>query len=444
LDRAEVKLPRDFNGASLAEVGDKLRFMQARPGDHICLPFQCPNCQSQNIRGVDIEPGVAEDEAFECVVIRATLDAFGSRTPSTVKSHVREVEFMIKYGKALRFDPFPPLGPYPLYQHLGMLQAILVEMRSMEKGRGKDGERVKYGTARGQRSTQTVLWQSSPASGADITLSTGNIKGRYVATVCPSESRWYQRFETGISVRIGDVVSQDRAFTLEVLLALLEMYEEEWQEYKYAVPKKTICACMFLLVSCLGGMRGFEVMWTDLAALRYDVNYCNTLEDESAVAWPIIGRFKARDGFLDCYMIPIAGTTKSGIKFFEWTQRFLGRLAMEGEVDGWAFKRANGERALASDYRDDIFKKLEKIQATTNLIDPGCDIWEDYGVQRSGRRCFVLVSTINKIPKHVMELQCRWTTDRQNGVRTVQRTMIHNYSEVRNMKEVLIRPSKAF
>ena len=27
-----------------------------------------------------------------------------------------------------------------------------------------------------------------------------------------------------------------------------------------------ICSCMFLLVSCLGGMRGFEVMWTDLAA----------------------------------------------------------------------------------------------------------------------------------------------------------------------------------
>jgi hypothetical protein len=24
---------------------------------------------------------------------------------------------------------------------------------------------------------------------------------------------------------------------------------------------------MFLLVSCLGGMRGFEVVWTDLAAL---------------------------------------------------------------------------------------------------------------------------------------------------------------------------------
>ena len=48
-----------------------------------------------------------------------------------------------------------------------------------------------------------------------------------------------------------------------------------------------------------------------------------------------------------------------------------------------------------------------------------------------------------KVDKHDIELQCRWSTDRANGVRTVQRSMIHNYSEVRNMKQALIRPSKA-
>jgi hypothetical protein len=35
----------------------------------------------------------------------------------------------------------------------------------------------------------------------------------------------------GICARMGDVVSQDRAYTIEILLALLEMYEEEWQTY---------------------------------------------------------------------------------------------------------------------------------------------------------------------------------------------------------------------
>ncbi len=53
---------------------------------------------------------------------------------------------------------------------------------------------------------------------------------------------------------MGDVVSQDRAFTIEVLLALLEMYEEEWETYYLRMPLVSVSVCMFLLVTCLGGM----------------------------------------------------------------------------------------------------------------------------------------------------------------------------------------------
>ncbi len=107
--------------------------------------------------------------------------------------------------------------------------AVMVLMRSMEKGKGD--ATVKYGTARKACATLTVLWESSPSGGNDMTLSSGSIKGRFVATRCPSEGRWYQHFETGIRARMGDVVLQDRAYTIEILLALLEMYEEEWQTY---------------------------------------------------------------------------------------------------------------------------------------------------------------------------------------------------------------------
>ena len=62
------------------------------------------------------------------------------------------------------------------------------------------------------------------------------------------------------------------------------MYEEEWAGKGLEIPMLSICACMFLLVSCLGGMRGFEVVWTDLAALHYDVNFCNEKEDETGVS----------------------------------------------------------------------------------------------------------------------------------------------------------------
>jgi hypothetical protein len=61
----------------------------------------------------------------------------------------------------------------------------------------------------------------------------------------------------------------------------------------------------------------------DLAVLRCDIAYCEDTENDSAVSWPVVGRFKARHGILDCSMIPIAGGTHSGIQFFTWTQRFV-------------------------------------------------------------------------------------------------------------------------
>ena len=79
-------------------------------------------------------------------------------------------------------------------------------------------------------------------------------------------------------------MSQDRAYTIEVLLALVQMFEEEWETHYLRIPLISICACMFLLVSSLGGMRGFEVVWTDLAALRYDLAFCESSEDDSVVS----------------------------------------------------------------------------------------------------------------------------------------------------------------
>ena len=72
---------------------------------------------------------------------------------------------------------------------MGALQAGMVIMRSMEPGTGRGGK-VKYGAARKNRSTSTVLWDVSPQSGADIVLSSSSSKGRYVATCNPSKGRF--------------------------------------------------------------------------------------------------------------------------------------------------------------------------------------------------------------------------------------------------------------
>ena len=62
---------------------------------------------------------------------------------------------MARYGSMFQYPPVLVLGPWPLYTHLGMDAAVMVLMRSMEKGRG--GASMKYGTARKARATLTVL-----------------------------------------------------------------------------------------------------------------------------------------------------------------------------------------------------------------------------------------------------------------------------------------------
>jgi hypothetical protein len=112
-------------------------------------------------------------------------------------------------------------------------------------------------------------------------------------------------------------------------------------------------------------------------------------------------------------MIPIAGVTSSGIRFFTWTRRFIRQLEREGFEDGWAFRRMDGSRAKVLDYQDNICQKLEIIQATTTLIDPGCSVWDEYGIQMSGRRFFTTRCTNMKVDKHNIKLQCRCSTDKQ-------------------------------
>lgn len=141
-------------------------------------------------------------------------------------------------------------------------------------------------------------------------------------------------------------------------------------------------------------------------------------------------------------MVP-CGVTHSEIPFFRWAQRFVCKLASLGREDEWAFKRPNGARALASRYRNDIFKKLEVIQATTLLIEPECEIWDAYGLQRSGQRFFSTQCIIAKVPPHMIELQAQWSVDRAKGKGTVQRTIMQTYTEIRNMKETLKVPSES-
>ena len=144
-------------------------------------------------------------------------------TPSkTASGHITEVHSMVRCALALGFDPFLGLGPFPMGTHLGMKEAIMVVMRSMERGNTKSP--VQWGTARKAHSTLSLLWENSPESSTDVVLSAEGKIRRLVTTTTLAEGRWYQYF-LARRVRMGDIIDQDRAYTTAVLHSLLAMYK---------------------------------------------------------------------------------------------------------------------------------------------------------------------------------------------------------------------------
>jgi hypothetical protein len=72
----------------------------------------------------------------------------------------------------------------------------MVLMRSMEKREGwrySEVQNVQKSLGYTHRTLQIF-----PLSGDDLALSAGLVKGQFVATLCPSEGRWYQHFESGM------------------------------------------------------------------------------------------------------------------------------------------------------------------------------------------------------------------------------------------------------
>ena len=423
----------------MAKPEDEYRFRQARPGDHVVCSFQCEVCQVRNLRGHTPTQSL-QDEALCALVRRANLDAFWSRSSGTVRGQVTEVRFQLRYGTALGLEMYPPLGPFPLGQHNGMKEAVGLILRAKEPG--AHGPTAKFSTTRKSRSAYTNVWEASPASGGDVTFSEKS--RRLVATLNPTEGAWFVRFMRGLRIRMGQISRQDRAISIGVMHELMRRFETDWERSGGGLDLKRLSSATFCIVSFCGGFRGCETTWTDLAALRHDLEHIERTEDFRGIGWPIVGRFKAEGGGEGCHVIPIACETRSGLRPLVWAQRFVKRLEEEGHTRGWAFRRDGGGQASAADYREIVFGRLLEIQGEMpTLIEPEVEVEEEFGMQRSFRRGFTTECKNQKIGKDDLNAQCRWRSEREAQGNTVQRAMHDHYADYRLMKDVKLRPSQA-
>jgi len=240
---------------------------------------------------------------------------------------------------------------------------------------------------------------------------------------------------------MGNETRQDKAISIGVMHELMRLFEEDFKQGDMS--RDDVSAANMCIQGFCGGMRGYEVMFTDLKGLRHDQEQRVIRQQSDGIGWPLVGRFKMEGGAFGNHIVPIAGVTKSGLQPLKWGDRLIGALQDEGVTKGWAFCREDGRQAHCADYGETVFSKLEEIQNNRpDLIEQDCKVREEYGLQRSWRRGFASEAANQGVKETDINAQCRWQSEMKTG-RMVFRSMADRYTDYRLNRSRLLKPSRA-
>jgi hypothetical protein len=208
---------------------------------------------------------------FEKCIRRATLDAFWSKEDSTVKETRGGIRMAMLKAEMIRGDQiFPALGPLPLKDVDGVGPAALQLLKTLDPGITEP--LVQYTTAKNLTTALGALWEVSVHS-KEETVMVKEMQKSYV-TANPVKSQWYERFLLGMHKRMGDSVKQDEAISIEQMLALMEMFERDWQKVMAdrnrtaGQVREILFPALFSVLAYCGALRGEEVPLMDLEATK--------------------------------------------------------------------------------------------------------------------------------------------------------------------------------
>jgi len=161
LDRFYRFVPVDEVGFEWQPAEDQQRYLQARDGDNLLVPFQCDLCSFCNLTQRNPLRRVPADDLLLCCIRRVHLNAVWGRESATVEATLRGVKQLVRLWGGVGLDTaLPPRGPYPVEDSFGMSVAIAMVLKSLEPGRYQ--EHQQFETIRKLLSSYSNLYMSSP------------------------------------------------------------------------------------------------------------------------------------------------------------------------------------------------------------------------------------------------------------------------------------------
>jgi hypothetical protein len=432
-----VRVPLDSDGVEQVVAGDENRFQHGRKGDYLITPFQCELCHFRNIQKRSPVKGDARDDRVIMLMRRANLDALWSRESSTVAGSFRNITKLEKISENLGMTQvIPSMGPFALKDEFGMHLAICLLERSLDGGRNE--RLVQFNTVRQLRSAYSNAYHASREHiGGVSTFALGSKK--LLTTNCPSYGMWYDRFMVGFYKRVGELLVQDTAISIEILHAVQTNLEDDWSRCDTMVDRLRVAELGFIfVVGFCTGLRGEELMMIDLAGcLKHQSEALAHKTPHVVIA--LWGRFKGVKG--EAYhLMPVVQKTATGLRPGDWFERLLSVLKEAGLRNGKVLRGTTGGAAKIGHYAEGFHQCLEQVQETSpDLMEMNVDVREDYGLSRSCRRGVTTHARNQGVEPQVVEANNRWRKEERARGGNPHLSMMDYYTDIKQSLPLLLK-----
>jgi hypothetical protein len=431
---------------------DKFRYKVGTNGAHLIVPFQCDLCIFRTLFKRDPRDVIGDKQ--NCAIIRRiNLDVIWSREPSTVAANMRSLAKLIAMCESSGITPqLPPLGPLSFEDSSGFCIAFGMIRHSMQPGRHSTTH-TQFATIRKQRSAFSNLYQISKAGSTNaMTISIGSQPQANI-TACPTNSLWFSRWTMGCETRMGFILKQNQAISLEVLKAMIKNFKQcasrelpqSWKRQEH------ILGMVYCIICFCASLRGGEGLQIPFDTLVKHLDRGRTSDKRHTgkvlhVVVPLLGRFKGEKGER-CHLVPLAHKTASGIPIRSAIDLLVAaRKEMEGNVyTNWAFVNQKGGKMTFGEMNEIIISCLERVKDVDERTDflglKDHNVREDFSINRSFRRGSTAHARNMKVPVDVVEVQNRWRKFERAKGKRARLSMIENYSDIEQLVPTLIRYS---
>jgi hypothetical protein len=431
----------DEGGLEVQDSSDEWRFMRARDGDNLVTPFQCDLCHFRNLMARDPVNDLAQDVRILKLIRRANLDALWSREPNTVRGTLMTCRQGADIAASLGFKDklFRPMGPFPLEDTFGMAAAMVMLQASLRPG--KYDKFVQFSTVRKFRSSFSNAYHASVEGQQAVVMAKDTRK--LTVTKCPTYGEFFERFTRGMHKRMGEIVRPDRALSLELMIAICQVLEAEWNQVMTPASRHNLALeASFYLIGYCCALRGEEIPLADLYGVASHWSEGGNHKSKHVVI-ALLGRFKGETGE-SYHLMPIVDKTDRGLEPRKWIGRLLRSYEEKGIKHGPLFQSQDGARTRAGDLEPKFFERLEYIkEISPHLFTSDEDISEEYGLHRSLRRGATSEAVNAGVPPDVIDANNRWRKMNRAGSSRPSMTMREHYTDVRLTLNHLLRFSRA-